>query len=56
MATIENVTINGETHEVCDTTARFTASHARHFVVDSEEEMNQLLIPEYVRGGGGDYL
>lgn len=52
MATIENVTINGETHEVCDTTARFTASHARHFVVDSEEEMNQLLIPEYVRGGG----
>ena len=51
MNTIENVTINNENFEVCDTTARFTASHARHFVVDSEEEMNQLLIPEYIRGG-----
>lgn len=50
MTTIENVTINGETHEVCDTTARFTASHARHFVVYSVEEMQSLLVPEI--GGG----
>lgn len=51
MATIENVTINGETHEVSDTAARFTASHARHFVVYSVEEMQSLLVPEI--GGGG---
>lgn len=50
MAEISEILVNGETHEVSDTAARFTASHARHFVVYSVEEMQSLLVPEI--GGG----
>lgn len=46
MAIVDTIAINGETLECADAPVRFSASHIKHFVVSTIDEMNNLLLSD----------
>lgn len=56
MAIVDTIAINGETLECADASVRFSASHIKHFVVSTIDEMNNLLLSDTPIDNGAECM